>query len=61
LTTFLIGGPATAFCIKMLLLLVRKDDPCYDIPVLVGGLVLAIMVGKVKFVGNDWSCSENNF
>ncbi|KAI5583575.1 hypothetical protein BDE02_06G023900 [Populus trichocarpa] len=43
LTTFLIGGPATAFCIKMLLLLVRKDDPCYDIPVLVGGLVLAIM------------------
>jgi hypothetical protein len=45
----------------MLLLLVRKDDPCYDIPVLVGGLVLAIMVGKVKFVGNDWSCSENNF
>jgi hypothetical protein len=43
----------------MLLLLVRKDG--YDIPVLVGGLVLAIMVGKVKFVGNDWSCSENNF
>ncbi|KAL9398155.1 hypothetical protein Peur_007116 [Populus x canadensis] len=37
----------------MLLLLVRKDDPCYDIPVLVGGLVLAIMVGKVKFVGRD--------
>ncbi|KAL3585154.1 hypothetical protein D5086_012021 [Populus alba] len=43
LTTFLIGGPATAFCIKMLLLLIRKDDPRYDIPVLVGGLVLAIM------------------
>ncbi|KAJ6380718.1 hypothetical protein OIU77_029589 [Salix suchowensis] len=43
LTTFLIGGPAIAFCIKMLLLLIRKDDPRSDIAVLVGGLVLTIM------------------
>ncbi|XP_061954162.1 probable protein S-acyltransferase 1 [Populus nigra] len=43
LTTFLIGGPAIAFCIKMLLLIIRNDDPQYDYPVLVGGMVLAIM------------------
>ncbi|CAK7340316.1 unnamed protein product [Dovyalis caffra] len=43
LTTFLIGGPAIAFCIKMLLLIIRTNDPCYDFPVLVGGLALTIM------------------
>ncbi|KAH8485906.1 hypothetical protein H0E87_027375 [Populus deltoides] len=53
LTTFLIGGPAIAFCIKMLLLIIRNDDPQYDYPVLVGGMVLAIMVGKLKFLGRD--------
>ncbi|KAJ6967783.1 protein S-acyltransferase 1 [Populus alba x Populus x berolinensis] len=43
LTTFLIGGPAIAFCIKMLLLIIRNDDPQYGYPVLVGGMVLTIM------------------
>ena len=61
LTTFLIGGPAIAFCIKMLLLIIRNDDPQYDYPVLVGGMVLAIMVGKLKFLGNDRPRAANNF
>ncbi|XP_011041326.1 PREDICTED: probable protein S-acyltransferase 3 [Populus euphratica] len=37
----------------MLLLIIRNDDPQYDYPVLVGGMVLTIMVGKLKFLGRD--------
>uniref|UniRef100_A0A2P2IPE8 S-acyltransferase n=1 Tax=Rhizophora mucronata TaxID=61149 RepID=A0A2P2IPE8_RHIMU len=42
LTVFLIGGPAIAFCIKMLLI-TRKEDPCYSYPVLIGGVVLTVV------------------
>ncbi|XP_057999328.1 probable protein S-acyltransferase 1 [Hevea brasiliensis] len=42
LTSFLIGGPAIAFCIKMITIF-GKDDLHYDSPVLVGALLLIVM------------------
>lgn len=47
LSTFLIGTPALTFCIKMLL---RIPDvvPFYRQPVVVGGFILTILVGKKK-------------
>ncbi|XP_020219911.1 probable protein S-acyltransferase 1 [Cajanus cajan] len=42
LTSFLIGGPAIAFCIRMLLSL-KKEDPHFSNPVLIGGVVLTIL------------------
>ncbi|KDP25918.1 hypothetical protein JCGZ_23042 [Jatropha curcas] len=42
LTSFLIGGPAIAFCIKMMLTL-GKDDPNYSSPILIGAIVLIVM------------------
>ncbi|KAI9071323.1 hypothetical protein K1719_046702 [Acacia pycnantha] len=43
LTTFMIGGPALLFCIRMLLTF--KDDPHFSRPVLIGALVLTFLVG----------------
>ncbi|KAG8649085.1 hypothetical protein MANES_08G066800v8, partial [Manihot esculenta] len=42
LTSFLIGGPAIAFCIKMILIF-GKEDPSYHSPVLSGALILLVM------------------
>lgn len=42
LTSFLIGGPAIAFCAKMLWM-IRKDDPHFTYPILIGALVLFVM------------------
>lgn len=44
LTTFMIGGPALLFCIRMLLTI--KDDPHFSFPVLIGAVVIAFLVGK---------------
>ncbi|KAI4300952.1 hypothetical protein L6164_034277 [Bauhinia variegata] len=41
LTSFLIGGPAVTFCIRMLLSL--KGDPHFSLPVLIGGAVLTVL------------------
>ncbi|CAI0374656.1 unnamed protein product [Linum tenue] len=41
LTSFLIGGPAITFCIKMLLMM--ATDPAFSYPILVGGWVLLVM------------------
>lgn len=41
LTTFMIGGPALLFCIRMLLTF--KDDPRFSRHVLIGGLVLTFL------------------
>ncbi|XP_015577564.2 probable protein S-acyltransferase 1 isoform X1 [Ricinus communis] len=48
LTSLLIGGPAIAFCIKIIMILGKDDplanyDPCYYSPVLIGAVVLLIM------------------
>ncbi|XP_027351117.1 probable protein S-acyltransferase 1 [Abrus precatorius] len=45
LTSFLIGGPAITFCIRMLLTL-KDEDPLFSQPVLIAGAVLTILVGK---------------
>ncbi|KAL2320579.1 hypothetical protein Fmac_029548 [Flemingia macrophylla] len=42
LTSFLIGGPAITFCVRMLLSL-KKEDPHFSNPVLIGGVVLTIL------------------
>ncbi|KAJ7972042.1 S-acyltransferase [Quillaja saponaria] len=42
LTTFLIGGPAITFCIRMLLM-IKEDNPLFCFPVLIGGLVLTFL------------------
>ncbi|KAK7396079.1 hypothetical protein VNO78_16826 [Psophocarpus tetragonolobus] len=42
LTSFLIGGPAITFCIRMLLSL-KKEDPHFSNPVLIGGVVLIVL------------------
>ncbi|CAN1173546.1 Probable protein S-acyltransferase 2 [Linum perenne] len=41
LTSFLIGGPGIAFCIRMLLMIGK--DPAFNYPVLFGGWVLLVM------------------
>ncbi|CAN0908004.1 Probable protein S-acyltransferase 3 [Linum grandiflorum] len=41
LTSFLIGGPGVAFCIRMLLMIGK--DPAFNYPVLVCGWVLLVM------------------
>lgn len=43
LTTLLIGCPAIAFCIKMLMM-IKEDDPLFEYPVLIGGILLTILV-----------------
>lgn len=47
LTSLLIGGPAITFCIRMLLSL-KEEDPHFSNPVLIGGVVLTVLVGKVE-------------
>ncbi|KAK9951290.1 hypothetical protein M0R45_006745 [Rubus argutus] len=42
LTTFLIGCPALTFCIRMVVT-IKGDQPHYDYPVFVAGLVLTIL------------------
>ncbi|KAI4348550.1 hypothetical protein L6164_009262 [Bauhinia variegata] len=42
LTTFLIGGPALLFCLRMLLT-IKGEDPNFSCPVLIGGVVLTIL------------------
>lgn len=42
LTTFLIGCPALTFCIRMVVT-IKGDQPRYDYPVLVAGLVLTVL------------------
>lgn len=45
LTSFLIGGPAITFCIRMLLT-IKDDNPFFSHPVLIGAVILTILVGK---------------
>ncbi|GLT60117.1 hypothetical protein SLA2020_328980 [Shorea laevis] len=42
LTLFLIGCPAIAFCIKMIMIF-KEENPLFDYPVLFGGLFLTIL------------------
>ncbi|KAH7522594.1 hypothetical protein FEM48_Zijuj07G0155200 [Ziziphus jujuba var. spinosa] len=42
LTSFLIGGPAIAFCIKMLVM-INDDNPSFVFPVLIGGIILTVL------------------
>ncbi|XP_044507015.1 probable protein S-acyltransferase 1 [Mangifera indica] len=42
LTSIMIGGPAMAFCLNMLLL-INPDNPAYHYPVLVGAFLLTIL------------------
>ncbi|KAH1069611.1 hypothetical protein AAZX31_03G104700 [Glycine max] len=42
LTSFLIGGPATTFCIRMLASL-KEEDPHFSNPVLIGGVILTVL------------------
>lgn len=49
LTTFLIGCPALTFCIRMVVT-IKGDQPHYDYPVLVAGLVLTVLVGKLNYI-----------
>ncbi|XP_068342357.1 probable protein S-acyltransferase 1 [Pyrus communis] len=42
LTSFLIGCPALAFCIRMLVMM-RRQDGHYDYPVLIGGIILTVL------------------
>ncbi|TKY62776.1 S-acyltransferase 3 [Spatholobus suberectus] len=42
LTSFLIGGPAITFCIRMLLSL-KEEDPHFSNPILIGGMTLTIL------------------
>ncbi|XP_031280368.1 probable protein S-acyltransferase 1 [Pistacia vera] len=42
LTSIMIGGPAMAFCLKMLLL-INRENPVYHYPVLVGAFLLTIL------------------
>jgi hypothetical protein len=46
LTSFLIGGPAITFCIRMLLIM-KEEDTLFNHLVLTGGVILTILVGKV--------------
>ncbi|CAI0374657.1 unnamed protein product [Linum tenue] len=48
LTSFLIGGPAITFCIKMLLMM--ATDPAFSYPILVGGWVLLVMIQDFAFL-----------
>lgn len=43
LTSFLIGGPAITFCIRMILS-IKDDSPLFSHPVLIGGVILTILV-----------------
>ncbi|WVZ05136.1 hypothetical protein V8G54_018482 [Vigna mungo] len=54
LTSFLIGGPAITFCIRMLLSL-KKEDPHFSNPVLIGGVVLTVLVFVFLFM----TCSRD--
>ncbi|RDX78349.1 putative protein S-acyltransferase 3, partial [Mucuna pruriens] len=47
LTSFLIGGPAITFCVRMLLS-IKEEDPKFSHPVLIGGVILTVLVGKVE-------------
>ncbi|KAL9425170.1 hypothetical protein AB3S75_032161 [Citrus x aurantiifolia] len=42
LTSILIGAPAIAFCIKMLLM-IKQENPFFNYPVLIGGLLLTVL------------------
>ncbi|KAK7336374.1 hypothetical protein VNO77_16913 [Canavalia gladiata] len=42
LTSFLIGGPAITFCIRMLVTM-KDEDPKFSNPVLLGGVILTIL------------------
>ncbi|KAK8672020.1 hypothetical protein V6N13_110397 [Hibiscus sabdariffa] len=41
LTSFLIGGPSIAFCIKMLVTM--KDDDSFNFNIMLGGLILTVL------------------
>ncbi|XP_060958501.1 probable protein S-acyltransferase 4 isoform X4 [Cannabis sativa] len=43
LTTFLIGGPAITFCIRMIVMS-KGQNPFFFYPVLIGGIVLTLLV-----------------
>lgn len=47
LTSFLIGGPAVTFCIKMTLKMINGDQPSFDLPVLIVAIVLTLLVGNL--------------
>lgn len=49
LSTFLIGGPAITFCIKMLLK-ITETEPLYGHTVLIVGCVLTVLVSKVSYL-----------
>ncbi|RZB47618.1 probable protein S-acyltransferase 1 [Glycine soja] len=42
LTSFLIGGPAITFCIRMLVSL-KEEDPHFSNPVLIGAVILTVL------------------
>uniref|UniRef100_A0A803Q461 S-acyltransferase n=1 Tax=Cannabis sativa TaxID=3483 RepID=A0A803Q461_CANSA len=46
LTTFLIGGPAITFCIRMIVMS-KGQNPFFFYPVLIGGIVLTLLVGII--------------
>ena len=46
LTSFLIGGPAVTFCIKMILKMINGDHPSFDLPVLIVAIILTALVGN---------------
>lgn len=47
LTSFMIGCPAITFCLRMLFTM-KGDNPLFCYPVLIGGAILTILVGKVS-------------
>lgn len=53
LTTFLIGGPAITFCIRMLLIM-KEEDTLYNHLVLFGGVFLTILVGFYVSLHDIW-------
>ncbi|KAF7801383.1 putative protein S-acyltransferase 4 isoform X2 [Senna tora] len=47
LTSFMIGCPAITFCLRMLFT-IKGENPLFCYPVLFGGAILTILVGKVS-------------
>lgn len=46
LTSFLIGCPAIAFCIKVAVI-TNQDDPVFNYHAFLGGLILTVLVGNL--------------
>ena len=53
LTSFLIGGPAITFCIRMLLIM-EEENTIFHHLVLIGGVFLTILVGFYVSLRNIW-------